>query len=108
MFFHIVVMRLAPDADADFHARVAGYVARVRSELDYVRTYDFGRNGADRGHGYDWAVIGTFDSGADHDRYQVSPVHLEMKAFMVPHIAELVVCDLDTAAYPDGALHGAR
>lgn len=96
MFYHVVMMRLT-DADDAFLARVGGYADRIRRELAYVRDYRFGRNVASRAKDYAWAVIGTFDSAADHDRYQVSAVHQEMKAFMAPHIADMVVCDYDPA-----------
>ena len=43
-----------------------------------------------------WVVIATFDTEADHERYQVSEVHTQMKSFMGPHIAGIVVCDVDT------------
>ena len=88
MFFHVVMMQLA-DADDAFLARVHYYVERICSELPYVRDYRFGRNVA-------WTVIGVFDSSADHDRYQVSALHQEMKAIMSPHIADIVVCDFDS------------
>lgn len=103
MFFHIVMMRLTPDADATVHTRIGGFVTRVRRELDYVHDYHFGRNIADRGKGYDWAVVGTFASSADHDRYQISAVHQEMKAFMTPYIADIVVCDFETPQDRGGA-----
>lgn len=96
MFYHVVLMRLT-DTDDAFLTRVRDYEERIRRELLYVRDYQFGRNIAARADGYDWTVIGTFESSADHDRYQVSPAHQEMKAFMSPHIAEIVVCDFDTA-----------
>jgi len=92
MFYHVVLMRLT-DADDAFLSQVRDYAVRVRRELPFVRDYQFGRNGATRAKDYGWAVIGTFDSAEDHDRYQVSPVHQEMKAFMTPHIADMVVCD---------------
>jgi hypothetical protein len=92
MFYHVVLMRLT-DADDAFLARVRGFAERIRRELPYVRDYQFGRNAADRARGLDWTVIATFGNSAEHDRYQVSPVHQEMKAFMTPHIADIVVCD---------------
>ena len=92
MFYHVVLMRLT-DAGEAFLAHVRHYEDRVRRELPYVRDYRFGRNEASRANGYDWTVIATFDSAADHDRYQISAVHQEMKAFMTPHIADIVVCD---------------
>ena len=92
MFYHVVLMRLTGVDDA-FLARVRDYGERIRRELPYVRDYQFGRNAADSANGYDWTVIGTFENSADHDRYQMSPVHQEMKAFMMPHIADIVVCD---------------
>jgi hypothetical protein len=92
MFYHVVLMRLI-DADDAFLAWVSDYGEWVRRELPYVRDYHFGRNAALRAKGYGWTVIGTFENSADHDRYQASPVHQEMKAFMMPHIADIVVCD---------------
>ena len=96
MFHHVVMMRLQ-DPDRAFHDRVYGYVERVRRELSYVRAYTYCRNEASRATGFDWAIIATFDSRVDHDRYQVSDVHQEMKAFMMPRIADIVVCDADTS-----------
>lgn len=93
MFYHVVLMRLT-EADDAFLARVSDYAERIRRELPYVRDYQFGRNAALRAKGYSWTVIGTFENSADHDRYQISPVHQQMKAFMMPHIADIVVCDL--------------
>jgi hypothetical protein len=96
MFHHVVMMRLQ-DADRAFHDGVRGYVERVRRELSYVRAYTYCRNEAARAQGFDWAIIATFDTRADHDRYQASGVHQEMKAFMTPRIADIVVCDADTS-----------
>ncbi len=97
MFHHVVLMELK-DADARFLARVRDYETRIRRELPYVRSYHFGRNAAARAKAFAWVVVATFDSAADHDRYQVSPAHQEMKAFMTPHIADIVVCDFDGSA----------
>ena len=96
MFYHTVLMQLT-DADANFLAQVARFETRILGELDYVRAYHFGSNLASRAKNYRWAVVAVFDSSGDHDRYQVSTVHQEMKAFMAPHIADLVVCDFDSA-----------
>lgn len=101
MFYHVVLMRLT-DADDAFLTRVREYGARIRGELPYVRDYRFGRNVAARAKGYDWAVIGTFANSADHDRYQVSTLHQDMKAFMTPHIADIVVCDYGAPGDRDG------
>lgn len=95
MFIHTVLMRLSDDADDAFHRKVDGYVGRVRSELTCVRQYFYGKNLADRANGFTWAVVGMFDSSADHDRYQVSAVHQEMKAYMSPFIVEIIACDME-------------
>lgn len=92
MFYHVVMMQLQ-NADEAFLARVRAYAQRVRDELAYVRDYHFGKNVASRARGFEWVVVSVFDTSADHDRYQVSPVHQEMKAFMTPYIADIVVCD---------------
>lgn len=95
MFHHVVMLSLA-NVDAAFHARVEAYARRMPLEVRGIQSYAYGRNAADRSKGYDWAVIGVFESSAAHDAYQLSPLHQELKAFMTPHIAEIVVCDLDT------------
>lgn len=95
MFYHAVLMNLRR-VDAAFLARVQGYAERIRGELKYVRDYRFGPNVAARARHYGWCVLAAFDDAADHERYQVSVAHKEMKAFMAPHIAAIVVCDVDT------------
>lgn len=97
MFYHAVLMDLS-DAHDDFLSRVDEYAARVRAELPFVRDYHFGRNVASRAGGYGWIVIAAFDDERDHQRYQVSDVHQQMKAFMAPHIAGIVVCDIESPA----------
>ncbi len=92
MLYHVVLMRLS-DVDASFLARVSDCGERIRRELPYVRDHRFGRNAALRAKGYGWTVMGTFEDCADHDRYQMSCVHQGRKAFMMPHIADIVACD---------------
>lgn len=94
MFFHVVLMQLT-DIDDAFLARVHDYAERIRGDLPYVRDYQFGRNVAARAKGFAWTVIGTFDSSADHDLYQISALHQEMKAFMSPYIVDIIACDYD-------------
>lgn len=95
MFYHLVMMRYTDKADAEFHRRVEGFARRVRAECGGIVHYDYGANVASRAKGYDWVVAGVFESSAVHDAYQVSPPHQEMKAYMMPFIADLVVCDMD-------------
>ncbi|MBZ0124477.1 MAG: Dabb family protein [Roseovarius sp.] len=94
MFHHVVLMRLS-GIDAEFHSRVAAYAERVRSELPNVRSYAFVPNSSARSAGYDWAVLSAFDTVEDHDRYQDSAVHREMKTYMTPFIDDLIACDID-------------
>lgn len=94
MFHHVVVMRIE-GADEAFHRRVEEYAARVRAELPYVLDYVYRPNLADRSGGYDWAILSSFASSEDHDRYQASDLHQEMKAFMSNRIAALIACDID-------------
>ncbi len=95
MFYHIVMLRFDDQAGPDFHARVADYAARVRRECAGVIRYDYGVNAAARGKGCSHAVLSLFESSAAHDAYQASPAHQEMKAFMMPRIAEIVACDAE-------------
>lgn len=110
MFIHVVMMRFTPEADEAMHRVVHGFAERIRSEADGLFDYRFGRNVADRAKGFDWSVIGMFRSSRDHDGYQASKAHQEMKAFMSPFISDLVVCDFDTnaAAGSAGGANGDR
>lgn len=92
MYHHIVLLRLH-GIDENFHARVAEYVAQLRAELSNVRSYEFVRNKARRASGYEWAVISSFDTQEDHDRYQISQAHRRIEDFMRPYIDDLIVCD---------------
>jgi quinol monooxygenase YgiN len=100
MFLHVVMMKLNGDIDARFRQRVQSYCARIRSECDGVAGYGFQRNLASRSDGLEYAVIGAFTDSSAHDRYQVSPAHQEMKAYMAGFIERLVVCDSDIPTSP--------
>jgi hypothetical protein len=96
MFYHVVMMKLSKDADASFHAKVEAFAAEFRRSAKGLTAYDYGLNVADRSKGYDRAVLAAFKTSADHDAYQVSDLHQRMKAFMMPVIVDLVVCDFET------------
>jgi hypothetical protein len=74
------------------------YVERAKQELPYLHEFCFARNLASRAAQYQWTVVATFDNEADHERYQVSDVHQQMKADLGPHIVEIVVSDVDTSS----------
>lgn len=93
MFIHVVMMSFKAEADSAFHAKVQEFAVRIRAECEGLQTYLYGANEADRGDGLTHAVVAGFVNTAAHDRYQISPVHLEMKAFMAQFISRLVVFD---------------
>jgi len=80
-------------ADAVFHRRVREYCERARAECEGLLLYDYCKNVADRADGLTHAVIGAFTDAAAHDRYQVAPVHIEMKQYMQEYIERLTVFD---------------
>lgn len=94
MFHHIVAMQFDSGVDADFHARVEHYCARIREDRRVLR-YVYGPNSASRHDGLTHVIVSAFPGAAEHDAYQVSPVHVEMKSFMLPRITRIVVCELD-------------
>lgn len=96
MFYHVVMMKLTEEAGEGFHAKVEAFATEIRRSAKGLVAYDYGPNLADRAKGYDRAVVGAFETSADHDTYQVSDVHQRMKAYMTPFIADLVVCDFET------------
>lgn len=98
MFYHIVMMHFTPEADESFFERVEHYARRIRAECADLVTYAITRNVASRSDGLGYAVVATFRSSQAHDDYQVSPAHVEMKTFMAPYIARIVVLDTEVAA----------
>lgn len=94
-------MKFTAAADRAFHAAVETYCERVRAGDPRPRRYIYHRNIAARSDGLDYAIVAAFDSAAEHDRYQVSATHQEMKAFMAPFTERLVACDVDEAMRMD-------
>jgi hypothetical protein len=95
MFHHVVLMKFSAQAGPAFHSLVEAYCARVRSADPPPHRYVYRPNIATRNDGLDHGIVAVFISAAEHDRYQVSKVHQEMKAYMTPFIERIVVCDID-------------
>lgn len=93
MYMHIVMMEFSPAAGPDFFAQVQAFAKRIPEECSGVNIYHFGANEADRSSGYSHAVVSVFESAAEHDRYQISPVHVQMKTYMGPFIQRIAVYD---------------
>ena len=97
MFHQVVLMQFTAAANQDFRDKVEAFCEQIRKSARNLRGYVFKPNLASRSDGLNWAVVGSFATSADHDTYQVSPVHQRMKAFMTPYISRIVVCDIDEA-----------
>lgn len=95
MFHHVVLMEFTAEADRHFLDRVEAFAERVRRATPKLLKYVFSRNIASRSDGLTYGIVSTFASSADHDAYQVSDVHQQMKAYMTPYIARIVVCEID-------------
>lgn len=93
MFIHAVLMAFKPGTDDAFHRRVEEFAAQIRRQSPGLVSYLYGRNEASRSQGFSHAVVACFDDEAAHERYQVSAVHQEMKAFMAERTERLVVFD---------------
>jgi quinol monooxygenase YgiN len=95
MFHHVVLMEFTAQADQSFFEKVEEFAERIRRTAANLQCYVFRQNIALRSDGLRYAIVSSFSSSADHDAYQASAVHQEMKAFMTPCIARIVVCDID-------------
>lgn len=93
MFIHAVLMAFKPGTDEAFHQRVEAYSDDIRRQSPGLVSYLYGPNEASRAEGFSHAVVACFDDEAAHERYQVSAVHQEMKAFMAGQTERLVVFD---------------
>jgi heme-degrading monooxygenase HmoA len=98
MFHHTVLLRLAPDADADFLARFARHEAALRERVPGTLLYRLLPNDAPSGKGYTHALFSAFASRAAFDDYDRSALHAEIKAFLGPYVLDLVVADGDDGA----------
>lgn len=96
MFYHVVLLNLK-GLDPTSLASLHGFASRMRDELPFVQEFYFGVNKASRAAQYGWTVIATFDDEKDHECYQVSDVHQQMKAFLTPFIEDIVVADVEIA-----------
>jgi len=95
MFYHVVLLNLK-GLDPASLTNLHGFASRMRVELPFVREFHFGVNKATRSAQYGWTVVASFDNENDHERYQVSDVHQQMKAFLTPFIEDIVVADVET------------
>jgi heme-degrading monooxygenase HmoA len=95
MFHHIVLMRFTADADAQFLSRAEHFCEQIRRSTPGLEHYVLRRNAASRADGLDWAIVSSFRSAADHDAYQVSDLHQQMKHYMTPFIERIVACDVN-------------
>ena len=93
MYMHIVMLEFSPGTGPEFFRQVQAYSERIRAECADVMIYHFGANEAARAQGYTHAVVSAFKDSAAHDAYQISPAHQEMKSYMAPNIARVVVFD---------------
>src|SRR5690554_4947688 len=100
MFLHIVMMSLDDRVDPQFFEQVQSYADRVIAECEGLLLFHFGENVADRAAGYTHVTSSAFVDAAAHDAYQVSPAHTAMKAFMGPHIKDIVVYDGTVPGFP--------
>lgn len=97
MFHHVVLMKFTSAADRSFHDEVEQFSERLRRTTPRLERYVYRPNGATRSDGLTHVILATFATSADHDAYQASPLHQEMKAYMTPFIERIVVADLDDA-----------
>ena len=78
--------------DACF-AAMAGMVGQIAGLLDFHHgPYDSAEGLND---GYTHGFIMTFESPAARDAYLPHPVHEEVKAIVIPHLARVVVFDFN-------------
>lgn len=95
MFHHIVLMAFSSDADQVFLQKVDEFAEQVRRITPKLHRYVFRQNIASRSDGMTHGIVSTFNTSRDHDVYQTSPIHMEMKAYMAPFLSRIVVLDLD-------------
>ena len=95
MFHHVVLMNFSGQADEAFHRKVNSYCDQIRQTVAHCEHYVYAENIASRADGLTHGILSRFRSRADHDAYQVSAIHQEMKSYMAGFIERIVVCDLD-------------
>ncbi|MBI4966920.1 MAG: Dabb family protein [Rhodospirillales bacterium] len=95
MFYHVVMMKFKPGTPESFFDECRAITDRMAKTEKGVRDLRWAKNTADRGKGYDHAVMGVYDSSADHDAYQVCDLHVKLKGMVAQYLEDLVVFDTD-------------
>lgn len=97
MFHHVVLMEFSSLADQIFLKKVEDFAEQVRRSTPKFHRYVFKKNIALRSDGLTHGIVSTFETSTDHDVYQASSIHLEMKTYMAPFLSRVVVLDFDEA-----------
>ena len=92
-FYDMVLIRFTAPVDDAFFRQGSGL-----GETNCLFYY-FGAKVSDRSKSFTHCNLSVFESSRAHDRYQVHPLHKEIRALMVPRM-EIVVCDLDVPKPP--------
>jgi len=94
MFSHTVLIQIPDDAPDAFHTRACELANQIRATCPGLLSYAYGRNTADRGKHYNFAVVSTFVDEAAHDAYQVSDLHIQLKDHIATQMKDILACDL--------------
>ena len=93
MIDHVVLMKLNERADVAVIETMQVHVATIRDGVGEVRSYELVPNIAAGGKGYNWAILSSFDSEAEMERYKVHPLHREFVAAADPYTEDFLTLD---------------
>jgi len=100
MFHHTVLLSLAPMADSAFFERFVRFEAQVVASCAGVIRYRLLPNDAPSRKSFGHVLVSAFESRAAFVDYDRCALHTEIKAFLGPFVADLVVADADDTTPP--------
>ena len=97
MFIHLVLVTYKVETDAAFHRTIHAYCDRISATLPGVRRYDYCANLVDLPGAHTHAIVATYDSVDAYRDYYKSPLHDELKSFMMDQVRSHLIFDFDTS-----------
>ena len=90
MIHRIALLKLNANADASVIEMLQTHVAAIRDGGTGARSYDLVPNLATDDRGFNWAILSSFDTVEDMERYKDHPLHKDLMAATGPYEEDFI------------------
>lgn len=96
MFRHVVLLRFNQPLEQRDYDDIVNSCVVMKKELAGILSLIFVANRSDRAQSYTHAFVADFFDQDAHDRYQQTPIHIQLKKKITKLSSDLVVLDYET------------